>query len=303
MRFLLSLICVTTFSGAFAQELKCNVQINSQKISGLDKRVFERLQQSVNEFMNNQAFTQDVFAPEERIECSLYIILESNPSQDVFKGSITAQSSRPVFNSSYNTPLLNVRDLDFTFTYTENTPIVFNINQYNSNLSSVLAYYAYLFIALDYESMGKNNGMKYFTILETILNQIPGDAYSGGWTQLGGNAINGDKNRYFMVTSFQNTRYSVMKTTYTDMHLNGLDLMYDKPDKAKQTILNSLQELAKIFKDNPNNVLITVFMQTKSQEFINIFSDASQGDKVKAVMLLKQLDPPNALKYDKILKG
>lgn len=283
-----------------AQELNCKVQVNAQKIAGLDQNVFKRLEQSITEFMNNQAFTQDVFAPQERIECNLTILLETNPSQDAFTATIIAQSSRPVFNSTYNSPLLNLQDKDFDFTYTENTPIIFNINQFTSNLSSVLAYYAYLFIALDYESMGKGNGAKHFQALETILNQVPNGLR--GWNRDGG-AISGNRNRFNMINSFQNPRFDPFKEAYTNIHLNALDIMYDKPEKARQTIIASLEALVKAFKDFPNNVLITVFMQTKREEFINIFAGSTQGEKVKVVGLLKQLDPPNAPMYDRIIKG
>jgi hypothetical protein len=300
LRNIFTAIALLLSGVGYAQELNCKVQVNAQKIAGLDQNVFKRLEQSINEFMNNQAFTQDVFTPQERIECGLTILFESNPSQDVFSATIIASSSRPVFNSTYNSPLINLQDRDFDFTYTENTPIIFNINQFTSNLSSVLAYYAYLFIALDYESMGKGNGAKYFQALETILNQVPPGL--NGWNRDGG-AVGGNRNRFNMINSFQNPRFDPFKEAYTNIHLNALDIMYDKPDKARQTIIASLESLVKAFRDFPNNVLITVFMQTKREEFINIFSASTQGEKVKVVGLLKQLDPPNAPMYDRIIKG
>ena len=287
-----------------AQELRCVVQVNSQKISGLDQRVFQRMQQSITEFVNNRSWTQDAFAPDEKIECSLLILLESNPAQDVFKGSITVQSSRPVFNSSYNTPLVNFRDLDFKFTYTENTPIDYNAFQYTSNLSAVLSFYAYLFIALDYESMGKAGGTKYFATMESILNQIPANGpESEGWNSFDRNPVSGNKNRYNLITSIQNPKFSVFKDAMTDYHLKGLDIMYEKPKEGRTAILTAMENLLKVFEMNPNNPLITIFMQTKSEELINIFSQAEQSERVRAVNVFKKLDPTNALKYDKIIKG
>ena len=306
MKIRVAFFTVTFFLSAigFGQELRCNVQVNAQKISGLDQRVFQRMQQSINEFMNNRAWTQDPFAAEERIECSILILLESNPAQDVFKGSITAQSSRPIFNSAYNSPLINFRDLDFKFTYTENTPIDFNALQYNSNLASVLSYYAYLFIALDYESMSKGGGTKYFTIMENILNQIPANGpESEGWNAFDRNPVSGNKNRYNIVTSLQNPRFSVFKDAMTEYHLKGLDIMYEKPKEARAAITGAMEKLLSVFADNPNNPLITVFMQTKSEELINIFSQAEQGERVKIIPILRKLDPSNAVKYDRIIKG
>jgi hypothetical protein len=287
-----------------AQELRCDIQVNAQKISGLDQRVFQRMQQSINDFMNNRAWTQDPFAANEKIECSLLILLESNPAQDVFEGSITVQSTRPVFSSGYNSPMINFRDLDFKFTYTENTPIDFNAFQYISNLSSVLSYYAYLFIALDYESMGKGGGAKYFTIMESILNQIPANGpESKGWNAFDRNPVSGNRNRFNLITDLQNPRFSVFKDALTDYHLKGLDIMYEKPKEGRIAILGALENLLKVFADNPNNPLITIFMQTKSEELINVFSQSEQAEKVKAVTVCKRLDPTNAMKYDRIIKG
>ena len=304
MRLLLTSVLMLMLLSANAQELKCNVTVNAQKISGVDQRVFQKLQQTVYEYMNNRAWTQDVYAPDEKIECSLLIILESNPSQDFFSGTIVAQSSRPVFNSTYSSPIINFRDLDLNFTYTENTPMEFNLNQYTSNLSSVFAYYAYLFIALDYESMGKGGGAKYFTNLETILNQVPNSgAEAKGWSAFDKNPISGNKTRYNIITSLQNPRFDAFKNFYSQFHLQGLDVFYDKPIQARQAILQSLEKLDNTFRDNPNNVLITLLMQTKGEELISIFIGAEQGEKIKAVTLLKRIDPANAPKYDKILKG
>lgn len=290
--------------GLFAQELNCKVQVISNKISGVDQAVFQQLQQSIINFMNGRAWTQDNFAPEERIECSLYIILDNNPSQDYYTGSVTVQSSRPVFNSSYFSPLINFKDANFNFTYTQNTPLEFNLNQFTSNLSSILAYYAYFFLTLDYESMGKGGGAKYLANMNTILTQAPTTGNdSKGWSAFDANPVTGNRNRYQIVSSMQNARYDVFLNAYSEYHFQGLDNMYSKPIEARQTILNTLNDLAKTFKDNPNNVLITLFMQAKSEELISIFSGGEQAEKIKAITLLKQIDPSNAPKYDRIIKG
>ena len=144
--FLPLFILLLAYSTAQAQELKCNIDLNYQKISGVDQQTFQSLKNAMLEFMNQRVWTQDAFAPEERIECSLYITLDGVVSQDVYTGNITIQSSRPAFNSTYSSPILNFRDLDFIFTYAPNTPFEFNVNQYQSNLTSTLAFYAYLII-------------------------------------------------------------------------------------------------------------------------------------------------------------
>lgn len=290
---------------SFAQELNCQVQVISNKISGVDQSVFKSLQQAIFAFMNNRAWTADNFSAEEKIDCSLYIILESNPSQDYYTGSITAQLSRPVFNSSYSSPLLNFRDNNLNFSYQQNMPLDFNINAFTNNLTSILGYYAYFFLALDYESMQKGGGAKWVSNMNIIMNQAPSSGNDGqGWSPFSGNAVTANQSRYQVVSSLQNSRYEAFLNAMSEYHLQGMDKMYDKPEEARKTIMAVLKKMSDAFKDNPNNVLLTVFMQAKSQELINIFSGSTdQAEKQKAVVYLKQLDPTNTGKYDNILKG
>ncbi len=303
----LSLIAFLAFipcASIHAQELKCTIQLNSQKISGVDPSTFQTLQGAMTEFMNQRAWTTDVFSPEERIECSLYITLDGIVSQDQYSGTITIQSARPIFNSTYNSPMLNFRDLDFIFTYAPNTPLDFNINQYQSNLTSVLAYYAYLIIGLDYESLSKGGGAKYFTLAEQITNSIPSTATdSKGWKPFDSNPVSGSKNRYNIISSIMGGKFDGYKQVLYDYHYLGLDNFYDDPVTARANITAALEKLDKTFKDNPNNVLLILFLQAKGDEIVNIFSGAEASEKTKVVNILKGLDPANGTKYDKILTG
>ena len=270
----------------------------------MDPSTFQALQNAMNEFMNQRAWTQDVFAPEERIECSLYITLDGVLSQDQYSGNITIQSARPGFNSTYNSPVLNFRDLDFIFTYAPNTPLDFNINQYQTNLTSVLAYYAYLIIGLDYESQGKGGGLKYFTLAEQITNAVPPNAADAkGWRPFDNNPISGNKNRFNIISSIMGGKFEGYKGVIYDYHREGIDNFFDDPVVARTNISNALDKLDKTFKDNPNNVLIVLFLQTKSDELVSIFSGADASEKTKVVNILKRLDAANGTKYDKILKG
>lgn len=297
-------LCVASFAGMHAQELKCTVQLNTQKITGVDPSTFQTLQSAMTEFMNQRAWTQDVFSPEERIECSLYITLDGVLSQDQYSGNITIQSSRPAFNSTYNSPMLNFRDLDFIFTYAPNTPLNFNINQYESNLTSVLAYYAYLIIGLDYESMGKGGGTKYFTMAEQITNSIPSNAPdSKGWKPFDNNPVSGNKNRYNIISSLMGAKFEGFKQVIYDYQFLGMDNFYDDPVVARANMANALDKLDKTFRDYPNNVLMVLFLQTKGDELVNIFSGAEPGEKTKVINILKRLDPANGTKYDKIMSG
>ena len=300
-----SLLLATDYVNA--QELRCTVQINSQKVMGqpgVDAATFPALQNSITEFMNQRAWTQDAFAPDERIECALYITIDGIVSQDQYTGTITIQSSRPGYNSSYNSPLLNFRDLDFVFTYALNTPLDFNVNQYQNNLSSVLGYYAYLIIGMDYATMSKGGGDKYFAMAEQVTNQVPTTASDAkGWKPFDSNPITQGKNRYNIISSLMGGKFEAYKQALYQYHIQGIDLFYDDPATARANISDALDKIDKAFKDNANNVLIILFLQAKGDELVGIYAGADQSEKTKIVNLLKHLDPANGTKYDKILKS
>jgi hypothetical protein len=288
---------------AYAQELHCNVDLNTQKISGVDPSTFSALKNAITEFMNQRAWTQDNFAPEERIECSLYITLDGVVSQDQYTGTITVQSSRPIFNSTYNSPILNFRDLDFVFTYAANTPLDFNINQYTTNLSAVLGYYAYFIIGMDYATLSKGGGDKYFALCEQITNQIPSTASDAkGWKPFDSNPLTQGKNRYNIISSLMGGKYDGFKQALYEYHFQGLDMFYDDPATARANISDALDKIDKTFKDNASNILLIIFLQAKGDELVGIFTGADQSEKTKVVNILKRLDPANGTKYDKILK-
>lgn len=294
---LLFIVALGVFSTQ-AQELRCQLTVNGQRINGVDPSVFQTMQTTLMEFMNTRAWTTDQYGPEERIECSIFIMLESSPEQDVYTARTTIQSSRPVFNSSYNSPMLNFIDNDWTFTYAQNQPLEFNLTQYNSNLTSLLGFYAYLIIGLDAESMAANGGTKAFGMAEQILNNVPTNAPDAkGWRP-----NDGIRNRYWMINNIQAGKYEAFKKTLYMYHHQGMDYFYEKPVVARQNILNALAELEKVWRDNPNGVLMGMFFQAKSDELVNIFSGADMGEKSKALILLRRIDPSNGTKYDKLVK-
>lgn len=281
-----------------AQELRCQLTVNGQKINGVDPSVFTNMQTTLMEFMNTRAWTPDQFSVEERIECNIFIMLETSPEQDVYTARVTVQSSRPVFNSSYNSPMFNFIDNDWMFTYAQNQPLEFNVTQYNTNLTSLLGYYAYLIIGLDYESMSPNGGAKWFGMAEQIMNNVPTNAPDAkGWRP-----NDGVRNRYWLINNIQAGKYESFKTTIYQYHHLGMDNFYEKPAIARQNILNSLNELEKVWKDNPNGMLLAVFFQAKSDELVNVFSGADMGEKSKALIVLRRIDASNGTKYDKLVK-
>lgn len=282
-----------------AQELRCQVTVNGQRINGVDPNLFSTMQTAFNEFMNNRVWTQDQFGAEEKIECSMFINIQESPSQDVFKASVTIQCSRPVFNSSYSTPLFNYIDNDWMFTYAQNQPLEFNVTQYNSNLTSLLGFYAYVMIGLDYESMSKGGGTKYFNMAEQIMSNVPTNAPDvKGWR-----SFDGVRNRYYLINHLQTAKYEGFKQAIYTYHFLGMDNFYEKPAVARQNILNALDMLSRIAQENPNEILLAAFFQAKSDELLNVFSGADMGEKTKALNLLRRVDPSNAAKYDKLVKS
>jgi len=282
-----------------AQELRCQVTVNGQRINGVDPSIFQSMQTALTDFMNSRAWTTDQFGPEERIECSFFFNIEQSPAQDVYQARMTVQSSRAIFNSSYNSPMLNFIDNDVIITYAQNQPLEFNVTQYNSNLTSILGFYAYMILGLDYESQAKAGGTKWFAMAEQILNNIPTNAPDAkGWRP-----FDGIRNRYWMINNMQASKFETYKQALYDYHFLGMDNLYDKQVLSRQNIMNSLDKLAKIAQDNPNVMLLALFFQAKSDELLNIFSGAEMGEKTKALTLLRRADPSNGPKYDKLVKN
>lgn len=293
------LVIVLAHTSSAQGELKCQLTVNAQRVVGVDPSVFQTMQTALSEFMNNKSWTNDQFAPEERIECSMFINIEGSSAQDVYNASITVQLSRPVFNSSYSSPMFNFIDKDCILTYAQNQPLDFNVNQYQSNLTSILGYYAYVLIGLDYETMSKGGGTKYFTMAEQVLNNVPTNSPdSKGWKP-----FDSQRNRYWLINSLQASKYEQFRVALYEYHFKGMDNFYEKPALARQNILSALDKLSKIARENPNNMLLAVFFQAKSDEVVNVFSGADMTEKAKALTVLRVADPSNSAKYDKLVKN
>jgi hypothetical protein len=289
------------WNAAAAQELRCDVKVNTQRMTGVDPAVFQSMQTALNEFMNNKVWTTDQFSIEERIECSIFIQIDKALEQDVYQAKVTIQSARPVLNSTYNSPMFNFVDNEWIITYAQNQPLEFNPTQYNSNLTSLLGFYAYVLIGLDYETMSKGGGTKYFTLAEQIMNNVPANnPDTKSWTPFFGSA---NRNRYSLISSLIGSKYAGFREALFQYHFAGMDNFYDRPTLARQNILNALDKLDKIARDYPNNILLSIFFQAKSDELVNVFSGADGGEKSKALILLKRTDPSNATKYDKLVKS
>lgn len=280
-----------------AQELRCNISISAQKIQGANRTVFETMQSDLYEFMNNRKWTDQKFAMDERIECSFFINLDEQISSDEFKGTIQVQARRPVFNSSYETILLNIKDNDFDAKYIEYQTLEFNETSNKDNLTNILAYYAYIILGMDYDSFSPEGGTDFFQKAQTIVNNSQ-SAREKGWK-----AYESERNRYWLVENILNKSYSGFRSTTYQYHRQGLDIMFDKSPEGRAAIAESLKSIQKVFRSRPSLYILQVFFDAKSDELVNVFSKSFPDEKNRVSVILNECDPSNGTKYEKILKS
>ncbi|HSU50283.1 MAG TPA: DUF4835 family protein, partial [Segetibacter sp.] len=269
----------------------------------VDKKVFQTLQSQLTNFINDRKWTGDVVQPQERIECSFLLNVESVVETNVYKASLTIQAARPVYNSSYSTALINFQDADVTFRYVEYQPVEFNESRVQgtdalaSNLTATFAFYINIILGLDYDSFAPKGGDVYFQKAQNIVNNAPENRSISGWK-----AFDGSRNRYWLAENFLNTRFNLVHDVIYSYYRSGLDFMYQNQAEARAKILNSLVQLQSINQDNPNSMIVQFFMAGKSQEIIQIFKKATPPEKSRAVEALQKLDVANISKYQQELK-
>ena len=297
--FILSFACVVN-----AQELRARINVLSNRVGGnVDKKTFQTLQTALNNFINNRKWTTDNFSSDEKIDCSFLLNVESTNDANVYKASLTIQSARPVFNSSYLSPIINFQDNEIIFKYSEFQQMEFNENRVAgtdplaSNLTAVIAYYINIILGLDYDSFSARGGDIYFQKAQNIVNNAPDGRNISGWK-----AFDGTRNRYWLVENLLNSRYTLIHDAYYRFYRTGMDKLYEEEIVARNEILNVLSLLNNFNTDNPNTMILQFFFQGKTQELIKIFSKASPQEKIKALEYLQKLDISNATKYKEGLK-
>lgn len=290
------LFCI--FQGRLiAQELRCNISISAPKLQGANRTVFETMQSDLYEFMNNRKWTDEKYAMDERIECSFYIILDEQISSDEFRGSIQVQLRRPVFGSSFESTLLNIKDNDFHAKYIEYQTLEFNETSNKDNLTNILAYYAYIILGMDHDSFSPEGGTEYFQKAQMIVNNSQ-SAREKGWK-----SYESERNRYWLVENILNKSYSGFRSCTYQYHRQGLDIMTDKSAEGRAAIAESLKSIQKVFRNRPSLYILQVFFDAKSDELVNVFSKSFPDEKNRVSVLLNECDPSNGSKYEKILKS
>jgi len=300
--FLLFLLTITHFVGA--QELNARVTVNSSRIgSTVNKNVFQTLQTSLNTFLNNRKWTKEVFLVNEKIDCNFFLNLQATADANVYSASLTIQAARPIFNSSYASPIINYQDEDIFFKYIEFQQLEFNENRVggteplSSNLTAIFAYYVNMIIAFDYASFSPRGGDGYFLKAQNIVNNAPETRGISGWK-----AFDGKRNRYWLVENMLNTRYAVLHDVYYGYYHLGMDKMYEDENSARAEVLAVLNQLNNFNADNQNTMMNQFFFQGKSNELIKIFSKATQQDKIRASDILQKIDITNATRYKEELQ-
>ena len=280
--------------GADAQEIFCNVQVNSAQIQTSDRKVFQTLQTAIYEFVNNTKWTSASIKNEERIECTFLINVKERVSNDEYKASIQVQSTRPIYGTSYKSTMLNYLDNNFRFRYLEYQSLEFNENAHISNLTSVLAYYVYMVLGLDFDTFSEYGGAPYYIKAQNIVNKAQ-NAREIGWK-----AFESDKNRYWLVHDLLDTRYEKIHNCYYRYHRLGMDLMSDKADDGRYEITEALHELRSIYQNNPSAFILKIFFDAKADEITKIYSEAFPNEQVRVIKLLTEIDPANSTKYQAI---
>jgi hypothetical protein len=294
-----ALLMVLAAGTAVSQELYCNVQVSAQKIQGSNREVFQNMQRDIYEFMNSMVWTDNIFSFSERIECNLLINLDEQLSADEFRGTIQIQLSRPVYNTTYESTVLNFVDNNFQFRYVEFQPLEFNPNSHTSNLVSVLAYYAYLLIGMDFDTYSQGGGTPYFQVAEKIVINAQ-NAPEQGWKPYDGSR---NRNRYWLVKNILDSEYAGVRQFIYLYHLRGLDRMESDMTRARTEIYESLRRLQEVYRQRPDPFMyyMTVVLDAKADEIVNIFSQAFPEEKNRVVQVLTEIDPANETKYKKIL--
>jgi len=295
-RIIFILVLVFSSLMTVGQEFRCNVSVSSSKIEGTYKQVFESMRTDIYEFMNNRKWSDNVFTTDERIECTVFIQITEQVSANEFKGTMQVQLNRPIFNSSYNSPLLNIKDNEVQFTYVEFQALEFDENSNTNPLTNILAYYANVLLGFDYDTFSPLGGSAYFQKARNIVNRSQ-NAREKGWR-----AFEGNNNRFWLIENLTNKAYGPFRELLYRYHRLGLDVMAEKPDIGRSEIADALKNMQRVYRSKPDTYVNRVFFDAKSDELVNIFSKGSTDEKGRVMAILTECDPSNSGKYEKIMQ-
>ena len=281
-----------------SQELNCNIQVSAQMIQGSNREIFVNMQRDIYDFVNNTVWTNHVFSYAERIDCNMLINLTEQISGDEFKGTIQIQLRRPAFNTTYNSTMLNFVDNNFQFKYVEFQTLEFDPSAHRTNLISVLAYYVYIILGVDYDSYSSLGGTEFFQMAEKIVTNAQ-NAPESGWKPYDGSR---NRNRYWLVKNILNKEYESVRQFLYEYDINGLDKLESRVSEARNSMAESLLLIQDVFRKKPDPFMyfLQIIIDAKSEEIINIFQGAFPEERSRIVQIMTEIDPANKSKYEKI---
>jgi len=293
---LLTILMVLLSVFSFCQELNIKVIINADQIQTSDRAVFMDMERAFSNFLNTRKWTNDTYKNHERINCSLFLNISKMPSIGIFQASAQITSGRPVFNTNYESVMLNFADRDWEFEYIESQPLEYNDNSYLSNLTSMLAFYAYIIIGMDYDSFSELGGTAYFQKALIVVN----NAQSSG--RAGWQALSSSRNRYSLIESINNPQMVELRKNTYKYHRMALDVLDKNPDQSRSVVLDVLKEVKKAWMLNPTSIFVITFFDSKATELVNVFSVGNLGVRREAYDLLTSIDPKRTI-YQKIISN
>lgn len=302
MKWIVVMALLFTLQKASAQELQAKFTVLANRVSTqVDKKVFQTLQTALTNFVNNRKWTGDAFQPQEKIRCNFLLNIDQELGNNLYKATLTVQSARPAYNTTYESPLINFQDNEVTFKYVEFQPVEFNENRVQgtdpavSNLPAVIAYYVNLILGMDYASFALRGGDTYFQKAQNIANNAPEGAQISGWKP-----FDGLRNRYKLIEGFVDSRFALMHDALYAYYRTGLDNFSEREKEARVGVLNALNYLNTVNQENPGAMAIQFFFQGKSNELVKIFSKADAETKTQARNMLTRLDLTNANAYKEL---
>lgn len=278
---------------AMSQELNCKVEVNADKVQNVNKEVFNTLQSAISDYINTQKWTEAQFSTNEKIECRLYLTINSYEEPNI-SGDLQIQSLRPVYNSSYTTTIINFKDTKVDFTYELNQPLVFSDVSWEGNLTGILNFYAYLIIAMDFDTFSPNGGDPYYDKAENIVRMAQSEGESG-WK-----AFEDTKNRSSVLSAYTDKTTSGIRDILYKYHRKGLDEMVVSPDKGRSIITQTISTLQSIYDIAPMSVCLSMFKDAKLDELVNVYSKTSKTERDEVYEILKVLYPTETTRLKKI---
>jgi len=296
-KFIFTPLFFLLMSPVSGQELNCKVIVNDERVQTTERNVFRDMETTFSQFMNDSKWTNDQYTVEERINCNIIITIESMPSIGMYNATVQIQSARPVYNTSFETLMLNFADRDWQYQYTESQPLNYNDNTFSSNLTSMLAFYANVIIGLDYDSFSLLGGNPFFAKALNIVT-LAQTSNAVGWQPFDSN-----RNRYWLIENLNNQQMEPVRDGIYKYHRLGLDIFSQDADNARREILDVLKDIQRVNEIRPNSILIISFFDAKSDEIMNLYSKGNLQVRREAYNILVDIDPTKTEKYKVILEN